>query len=404
MSNTKTVKRLLLLQDYGGRRGGAELLALDMRRLLRTSQIDVRVLASNADPWREEDAPDYVCFGTNGKLRALSETWNVSASQTLNRALQEFQPDIVHVGMFLTQLSPAILPALRNVPTVYGAQTFRLICPTGLRWLPEEGTCNRTAGFGCCRTSCLSPIGVTPRAVQLALIRQFRTVIDRLVVPSQLMANLFAAQGWPGALVVPNAVPLSPRRQPHSETPIIAFVGRLVPEKGVNWLLRSFATAFSDSGRATLEIIGDGPERPALEGLAVKLGISSQTKFLGHLDRDISEMQLQKAWIQVVPSLWPEPFGLVAAEALARGTTLVVGNSGGLAEIVDSGRTGLVVQQGDTMALANALVELVRDRPKALQFGEAGRQVAKQKYSQERWISQLLQVYNSLLCQVNEST
>ena len=404
MPSTKTVKRVLLLQDYGGRRGGAELLGLDLRRLLRMNHVDVRVLASNADPWSEEDAPDYVCFGTSGKLRALSETWNVSASQTLSRALEEFQPDIVHIGMFLTQLSPSILPVLQNVPTVYGAQTFRLVCPTGLRWLPEEGTCHRTAGFGCCRTGCLSLMGVAPRAIQLALVHQFRNVIDRLVVPSQLMANLFAEQGWPGALVVPNAVPLGPRRQRFSETPVIAFVGRLVPEKGVEWLLRSFAQAFPHPGKAALEIIGDGPERSVLEGLATKLGISSHTKFLGHMDRNVSETHLQKAWIQVVPSLWPEPFGLVAAEALARGTALVVSNSGGPAEIVDSGRTGLVIQQGDTAALAHALVELVRDRPKALQFGEAGRHVAEQNYSQERWISQLLKIYNSLMRPVVEST
>jgi glycosyltransferase involved in cell wall biosynthesis len=397
MVNDAHPKRVLILHDYGGSGGGAELVALDLRRLLRAKGIEAQLMTSNALPWVEHDAPDQTCNGTMGRLRSLNEMWNFDAARMVRNALRDFRPDVVHINMFMTQLSPSILPVLKATPTVYGAETYRAICPTGLRWRPGHGTCHRTAGFKCQSVGCLSPIGIFPRLAQMRLLHKQRSALDALVVPSQIMANLFAAHGWTGAVVVPHAVPLRKRQGALSETPVIAFAGRLVEEKGVAVLLRAFAVSGARLKDAILEIIGDGPERPRLEALAQQLGITNQIRFTGHVSRDESESRLDRAWVQVVPSLWPEPFGLVAAEALGRGTAVIASDAGGPAEIVDHDVTGLVVRAGDVGALSHAIEKLLNNRDLARSFGAAGEIAARETYGQDKWVAQLLRVYSNLL-------
>ncbi|MEM9032702.1 MAG: glycosyltransferase, partial [Pseudomonadota bacterium] len=136
-------QRVLILHDYAGSRGGAEILALDIRAGFRARGIDTRLMTTTVDAqtMTPEETPEYLCSGTNGRLRALSETFNLDARRQLSKSLKEFQPDVVLVLMFLTALSPAILAPLRGTPTVYMHMTYREVCPTGLRWRPEEGLC-----------------------------------------------------------------------------------------------------------------------------------------------------------------------------------------------------------------------------------------------------------------------
>ncbi|MGF1560567.1 MAG: glycosyltransferase family 4 protein [Geminicoccaceae bacterium] len=297
----------------------------------------------------------------------------------------------------MTQLSPSILPALRATPTVYAINTYRLVCPTGLRWTPGEGLCQRPAGEACAMAGCLSRLGAVPRQVQLALVKRFGDSIDRLIAPSSVMANIFAQHGWPCQHVIPHAVPAHRRRQARSDTPLVAFAGRLTQEKGAGWLLKAVAQADAALPGLRVEIIGDGPQRQALERLSGELGLADRVQFLGHLERMASQARLERAWVQVVPSLWPEPFGLVAAEALARGTAVIASDSGGPREIVDHGETGLVVATGDVAALAQALVTLTRDRALALAMGEAGQRVARERYGERAWVEAYLNVYGDML-------
>ena len=128
--------------------------------------------------------------------------------------------------------------------------------------------------------------------------------------------------------VIPYGVPDAGTVHEKSPTPLFGYAGRLVPEKGVDWLLSAFATAFGPDSEARLVIIGDGPERGRLEALSTRLGIAHRTSFPGHKSRSETQRLLGPAWAQVTPSLWPEPFGLVTAEALMRGTPAIVSDQG----------------------------------------------------------------------------
>ena len=97
----------------------------------------------------------------------LVEAANVSAFLALRRALAEFLPDVVHVRMFLTQLSPLILPLLRGVPSLYHAAIYESVCPMGTKLLPDRSACGVRAGRVCLREGCAPFRAWLPQMAQM---------------------------------------------------------------------------------------------------------------------------------------------------------------------------------------------------------------------------------------------
>ena len=137
----------------------------------------------------------------------------------------------------------------------------------------------------------------------------------------------------------------------------IVFLGRLVSDKGVDILLRSFADLRSRQSRLT--IIGSGPERNALHRLAAALQITSSVDFLGALQGEALLRELNRHKVMVVPSRWQEPFGVVVLEGLACGCVVLASDGGGLPDAV--GPAGLLFRRGDQADLTRQLQLLLHD-------------------------------------------
>lgn len=139
------------------------------------------------------------------------------------------------------------------------------------------------------------------------------------------------------------------------------FLGRLIKEKGVDDLLRALALLNerrSDDKR-TLKIIGDGPERERLEGLASDLGIMHLTKWAGQKAGDALVAEVRRAGICVLPSAWEEPMGIAALELMAAGKPLVVSQVGGLSEC--AAEAALTFPNGNYRELARVMDILSSD-------------------------------------------
>lgn len=136
----------------------------------------------------------------------------------------------------------------------------------------------------------------------------------------------------------------------------IVFVGRLVSAKGCDLELRSLAMLKAEGLQLSFSVIGDGPEAPALKQLTAELGLSEQVAFLGAI-REGRGREVAKHKIMVVPSIWAEPFGVVALEGIAAGCAVVASSGGGLPDAV--GPCGLTFPNGDAKALAEAVKELL---------------------------------------------
>src|SRR2546428_11767181 len=147
--------KILFINDSAVPQGGAEIAIVGMRDALRERGHDARLFASSAGGNGVPSLADYTCFGTASKFRTLLQSANPWAFVALRRVLAEFQPDVVHVKMFLTQLSPLILPLLKRVPTICHVVWYRPICPLGTKVLPDGSSCYSPPGAVCYRSGCL---------------------------------------------------------------------------------------------------------------------------------------------------------------------------------------------------------------------------------------------------------
>jgi glycosyltransferase involved in cell wall biosynthesis len=218
-----------------------------------------------------------------------------------------------------------------------------------------------------------------------------------VVALSHAMKANLEAEGITPVKVVHNGVPVRELRPPLSEPPLVAFAGRLVWEKGVDVLLKAFARVKERVPEAELIIAGQGVEAPNLKSLAKELEIDKSVKWLGHISREELEQNFDAAWVQVVPSLWAEPFGNVTTEAMMRGTAVIASAMGAQPEIVSNNETGFLVPPGDVSALADGLLKLLNSRKLAEKMGEAGRKRAIEEFSEERRTQNFLDIYQEII-------
>ena len=173
----------------------------------------------------------------------------------------------------------------------------------------------------------------------------------------------------------------------------LLFVGRLTTQKGVEHLLHALAEMKTTP---SLDIVGDGPDRPSLEQLAQQLGVASRIRWHGQLAQSDLPPLYQRAAAIVVPSV-DEGLGLVAVEALLCETPVVAFDSGGLRDVIQHDRTGLLVQPGNRAALAVALDGLLARDGHGRELGRAGRLYALSAFAPESTARRYAEIYRQVL-------
>jgi len=176
--------------------------------------------------------------------------------------------------------------------------------------------------------------------------------------------------------------------------PLIIFQGRLVTTKGLPVLLEAASLLRSENRIFELIVIGDGPERSAIEELTKKLQLSSYVRFVGRIAAADLDSTLAKASIVVVPSLGGEVFGLVLAELMLRGLPIVASDLGSFIEILCD--AGLTFRAGDANDLASKVASLLDDSALASQLGACGRQRILDHYAYSRMVKAHARVYRQI--------
>jgi glycosyltransferase involved in cell wall biosynthesis len=236
------------------------------------------------------------------------------------------------------------------------------------------------------------------------------------IAGSEAAASVLRAKGYDGPLtVIPQfgiepAVfrPASGRRAIDSRAEkeaalaagrgfVIGYAGRLVPEKGVDVLLR--ACAALPSHNWTVHIMGDGPERARLAALAESLGIAGQTTFLGRLPSDQAPDFYHALDALVLPSLtrpnWVEQFGRVLVEAMACEVPVIGSSSGEIPAVI--GDAGLVCPEGDVSALAASIAFLEGKPEQRAELARRGRSRVLARFTHAQIASESLRVYRQML-------
>src|SRR5918999_1048865 len=174
--------------------------------------------------------------------------------------------------------------------------------------------------------------------------------------------------------------------------PRVLFVGRLAPQKGVGTLVE--AAGLLEHPSAQVLLVGDGPERKALERETERLGVGDRLRFEGFVTHDRLPAAMANADVLVLPSLYEE-LGTVLLEAMQAALPIVASKTGGIPDVIENGVNGMLVPPGDPEALARAIDCLLADRKLACRLSEGAQERAKD-YDWEVLAERVLRVYRGV--------
>lgn len=222
---------------------------------------------------------------------------------------------------------------------------------------------------------------------------QLTTAANAVIAVSAALAAEIRASFRVEPTVIYNGVKPPPEAGPSPTTlgaPYFVYIGRLVVEKGAQVAMRALAHVPG----VHLVVAGKGPIEADLHTLSREVGVADRVHFVGRVSDTDKNAWLQNAAGGLVPSLY-EPFGITALEVMSAGAPVIVGNTGGLAEIVTDGVDGLKVPPGDVDALAGAMAGLLTDPDLSRRLGAAGRRTAAERFSWPAIAPQTLEVYSA---------
>ncbi|OKO80282.1 glycosyltransferase [Bradyrhizobium sp. NAS96.2] len=324
----------------------------------------------------------------------LSIVDNIRGKQAVAEAIDRFRPDIVHVHNFFPLLSPAVFDVCRQrrVPAVVTLHNYRTIC-TGGMLLRDGRICHKCLDRGhlwgvahrCYRGSLPGSLASAYMIAQHQRRGTWTRPGLRLIALTQFARTLFTQAGFDAGRIDVKPNFMADPGAPDSAAPRagLLYVGRLSREKGVGVLL----DAVAGTG-VPLRIVGEGPERAALEARA-----PGHVSFLGARSRAEVLREMANAQALVVPSLWYEGFPMVVVEAFAQGTPVIASEIGGLAEVVSAGKTGALAPPGDAAALRNRIAELLAVPDRAAAWGQAARAVYLARYAPDENLRLLEAIY-----------
>ena len=288
--------------------------------------------------------------------------------------------------------------AVRKVQMVHDHD---LCCPRRHKYFAcNQRICKKPAGWRCYldgaflvrRPGSTFGIGYESIGAKLGEMRRYRS-LDQFLVASDFMRQELVMNDFPEekVTILPLAVDQTENSFSHSVgNPIsVLFVGQLIRGKGVDLLLQALAKVQVPFRSA---IVGKGNAEKSLRGLSERLGLNSRVEFAGWMDNAELPGMYARAQIVVVPSRWPEPFGMVGLEAMRHAKPVVAFNVGGIPDWLENGITGLLVPPADTDAMAGALEWLFTDAGLAREMGEAGRRRFEREFGFDRYISGLQRV------------
>ena len=229
---------------------------------------------------------------------------------------------------------------------------------------------------------------------QIALQRQTYRAAHAIVANSLAAKAQLEREGVPEnrVRVIPNGVSVERFVPVPDVRPVQTFVtvANLRPEKAHEILLRAAALLVPSHPRLSFVIAGDGPRGAELRAMADRLGLADRVRFAGHVE-DVPTL-LAQAEAFVLPST-SEAFPNAAIEAMAAGLPVVASAVGGLLDLVDHGRTGVLVPPSDPSALAGAMASLVSDPARAARLGAAAREEVAHRYSFDRMVRSFEDLY-----------
>lgn len=405
------MKRLLSINSYHYRRGGADAVYLDHASLFRRQGWDNQFFSMEHPRNETEGTPvtltgmvDYEFAEKGvGKVRtALKSIYNFEAASNIDGLLQTYRPDIAHVHGAYHHLTPSIFPKLtaKGIPIVLTAHDLKILCPAYTMYRQgivcescKAGSKWQVVRHRCIKGSLAASLIVGFEAALHDTLKSYQKHVSMVIAPSEFYRRKFVEWGWPAAKVahVPNFMVKSDRLPQNEYDLPIVFFGRLSPEKGIGTLIRASALA-----KVPVNIVGSGPMADQLQRLVDELG--APVKLLGRQVGDNLWGIVGRSKATVLPSEWYENGPMSVLESLDLARPVIGADIGGIPEMVQRSGAGWLFESGNVTALAELLAKVDGLAAPALQeLGLAGRTYVGNVHSEEVYYAKMLQIYSSLV-------
>jgi glycosyltransferase involved in cell wall biosynthesis len=295
-------------------------------------------------------------------------------------------------------------------PVLYTLHNHDPYCPSGNKYLAASGiSCDRKMSYlGCTWGHLVDGCGSrrpqnivknlqrshweleTLKKLKIPVIANSNYVREQLIkhgLPTEQTMTLHCGIAMPTSITKPLTL------ENHQNQRIL-FVGRITPNKGIEWLLKSLSLT---NRRIQLDVAGEGWDRPRVEKLAQQLGVSDQVTWHGWCTPEKLDSLYEQCFAVIFPSLWHEPAGLVTLEAYAHYRTVIASAVGGIPEHICSGETGVLVRAYDIKQLAIAINELAHDYSKTQCMGKKGYALFIKNFTIDFHIQRLEKIYTQCI-------
>lgn len=399
--------RILQVNKYNYIRGGAEKYFIEISRELKELGHQVAIFSMKHPKNIPSDFEKYfvsrISFNEGGFKNKIIGPFRLlfsfTARRKFRRLVQDFRPDIIHIHNIYHQISPSILRVAkkRKIPVIMHLHDYKLVCPN-YQLLAHNKICYRCLGgkyHNCLQQRCFknsfwrSFLATIEMYLHHRLLKVYRKNIDLFIAPSQSMKDTVVKFGWPEnkIKVLYNFSEKLQNNLMDSPGDYGLYFGRLSKEKGIDILLSALSLA---NRKIKLKIIGSGPEEENLKKMVKDLKLGSRVKFLGPKFGEELFLEVKKAQVIFIPSIWLENMPLTLLEAMMLKKVVIASNTGGLPELIKDGQTGFLFKRGDDQDLARVIDSL--DEHNLLQIGVQANLLAEE-LSVGRHLSKLLQIY-----------
>lgn len=337
---------------------------------------------------------DQIEFGEGKRTlrKAAHFLYSTEAEKKITALVRATRPDVAHLHNIAHQLTPSIIRALKRegVPVVQTLHDYQLICPNYLLFTKGSPCerCHKQKYWQAIVNNCVqdskvaSALSAAEMTLHNVLLKSYEQGVQQFIAPSRFLHDTLVRWGWDKKQVtyLPHFVEKHRAANTKKKNQVL-FIGRLTKEKGVHVLVEAAR------GLKNVDVLfaGTGPEESALQQIIEQEKLT-HCRLLGFQDTAALDQLIQESRAVVVPSIWFENAPMVVYESLALGTPVIASNRGGLPELIQEGKNGVLFEPGDAKTLATAIHSILSQHPL---------QIAKNQYNKEFHLNHLEQLYEA---------
>lgn len=398
--------RILLVNKFHYLRGGSEKYYFELAKLLKDHGHTVAFFSmkneNNIKTGDREYFVDEIDMNTGSKFEALNVIYSKKNKALMEKALEEFKPDIVHINNFQRQLSASIIDAVKekNIPLIMTAHDLNPICPASIMLYNGE-VCEDciTKGY----TSCIKKKCIKNSMLKSVLgyiekkyydLHKIFCKVDCIISPSEFNKNqLLKGKLKCNDITVIHNFVNETEKTDYTLGDCAFYFGRLSKEKGILNLIE----AINNIPGARLIIAGEGPERENIQAYIKEHKLENRITLLGYLNQNDIRENIRKCRFVTVPSIWYENCPYSILETMEIGKPIIGSKIGGIPELIQDGINGFTYEHNDVTKLTNILMKLFGNDETIKQFSKNSKQIFIQNYSAEAYYNKLMTVYNKYI-------